>query len=167
MDEIEKKRSIFSPEKLVAYMAVLVGLCALGVSIYEANIFRQQQKASVWPYLEFSYSNIDGFSYNLKNKGVGPAIIKWIVVKIDGIPIKSWKEYGKKIFEVDKSNVDYVSSFISERVISSNENIRIILFKDPATIRTVLKNISRISFQICYSSIFDDHWIIKMDCSKN
>ncbi len=166
MDETKKKTNYFSPDKLIAYSAVLIGLCALVVSVYEANIFRQQQKASVWPFLEFSVtSNSEGFSYNIQNKGVGPAIIKWVVVRIDGTPVKSWRKYGEKILGIDLARTNYVSSFITDRVIAESEEVRIILLKNPDDVRKALFNIDRVSFEICYGSIFQDYWVVTSDSS--
>ncbi len=161
MSESAKKFRFFSAEMIMSYSAVLVGLCALAVSIYEANIFRNQQKASVWPFIEFSYSNTGGFNYNIQNKGVGPAIIKWVIVEIDGIPIQSWKEYNNFIAGEDSLNFSYNTSFINGRVISANETIRLIHFTDEDAVQRALLKNSRISFKFCYSSIFDDKWILE------
>ncbi len=166
MNTTKKRTGIFAPDKLMAYSAVLVGLCALAVSIYEANIFRKQQKAAVWPYLELSYSNVGGFSYIITNKGVGPALIKWVIIKVDGEPIASWNEYKKRILDASGSNFSFISSFLNGRVISSKEKIKIISFDDPGAVALALKNIDRVSFEICYGSIFDDYWILKRDKSE-
>lgn len=54
-----------SPDMIAALSAVLIGVCALGVSLYQAAIMREQsqmmreqQRASVWPNVaaENSYS---------------------------------------------------------------------------------------------------------------
>ena len=167
MKESQKKSHFLNPDMLIAYSAILVGLCALVVSIYEANIFRQQQKASVWPCLEFSFSTGDGFSYILKNKGVGPAIIKWVCVKVDGESVKSWGEYLHNIFDGDSVKLNFRTSFISDRVISADEEIKLLSFDDPVAIHRVISQMDRVSFEICYRSIFEDYWIIKSDSSGN
>ena len=74
-----------------AVIATLVGLCALCVSAYIAYVQRQQVRASVWPILEFDSSNAP-IHFTLANKGVGPAIIRHVIVKVDGQPVRNWKE---------------------------------------------------------------------------
>ena len=165
MAENRMRISLLSPDMLVACAAVLVGLCALGVSIYEANIFRQQQKASVWPYLELSYSNLEYFSYEIQNKGVGPAIVKWAVLKIDGKPVKNWREFCAKLPMPNGAKTSFVSSYLYKRVLSAGEKISLIAFHEPNAARHILSHADKISVEICYGSIFDEHWILKMDSS--
>src|SRR6266550_3568621 len=74
-----------------AVIATLVGLCALCVSAYIAYVQRQQVRAAVWPILEFDSSNAP-IHFTLANKGVGPAIIRHVIVKVDGQPVRNWKE---------------------------------------------------------------------------
>src|SRR6266478_9506739 len=71
-----------------AVIATFVGLCALCVSGYTAYIQRQQVRAAVWPILQFGSSNAPDIHFTLANKGVGPAIIRNVIVKVDGQPVK-------------------------------------------------------------------------------
>src|SRR5437773_6507032 len=75
-----------------AVIATLVGLCALCVSGYTAYMQRQQVRAAVWPILQFNSSNAPDIHFTLANKGVGPAIIQHIVVKVDDQPVRNWHE---------------------------------------------------------------------------
>jgi len=79
-----------------AVIATLVGLCALCVSAYTAYVQRQQVRAAVWPILEFDSGN-GPIHFTLANKGVGPAIIQQVIVKVDGQPVRNWKEALEKI----------------------------------------------------------------------
>ncbi|UFH53819.1 hypothetical protein [Spirosoma sp. KNUC1025] len=64
-------------ELLLGISATFLSLAALVVSIFQTKIARDQQQASVWPFLQTLQSNLDQeFHYGLENKGVGPAIIK-------------------------------------------------------------------------------------------
>src|ERR1700747_3364491 len=75
-----------------AVIATLVGFCALCVSAYTAHVQRQQVRAAVWPILEFDSSNAPDIHFTLANKGVGPAIIRHVIVNVDGQPVRNWKE---------------------------------------------------------------------------
>ena len=58
-------------DMLLGISATLLSLAALVVSIFQTRIDRQQQKASVWPYLKTSSDHIeDDFTF-----GIGPALI--------------------------------------------------------------------------------------------
>src|SRR5262249_40176541 len=77
-------------------IATIVGFLALCVSGYTAYMQRQQVRAAVWPILEFDSSN-GPIQFVLANKGVGPAIIKHVIVKVDDQPVKNWYEALEKI----------------------------------------------------------------------
>ena len=61
------------------------------VSGYTAYMQRQQVRGAVWPILQFGSSN-GPIQFTLANKGVGPAIIKNVIVKVDDQPVKDWAE---------------------------------------------------------------------------
>ena len=75
-----------------AVVATFVGFLALCVSGYTAYMQRQQVRAAVWPILEFDSSNGPEIHFTVSNKGVGPAIIRHVVVKVDDKPVKNWDE---------------------------------------------------------------------------
>ena len=80
-----------------AIIATLVGVCALFVSGYTAYMQRQQVRAAVWPILEFDSSNAPDIHFTLANKGVGPAIIRNVIVRVDGQPARNWTEVFEKL----------------------------------------------------------------------
>src|SRR6267378_1643728 len=80
-----------------AVIATLIGLLAVCVAAYTAYMQRQQVRAAVWPILEFDSSNAPDIHFTLANKGVGPALIRHVIVKVDGQPVKNWDEAMKKL----------------------------------------------------------------------
>jgi hypothetical protein len=83
-----------------AVIATFVGFLALCVSGYTAYMQRQQVRGAVWPILEFDHGN-GPVRFTLANKGVGPAIIKQVIVKVDGQPVKNWAEVLEKFLGPD------------------------------------------------------------------
>src|SRR5262245_65835265 len=77
------------------FIATFIALLAVCVAGYTAYMQRQQVRAAVWPILEFDSSN-GPIKFTLANKGVGPAIIKHVVVKVDEQPVKQWVEALEK-----------------------------------------------------------------------
>ena len=72
----------------------------MSVSAYTAYMQRQQVRAAVWPILEFDSGN-GPIHFTLANKGVGPAIIKHVILKVDDQPVKDWAEVLEKILGPD------------------------------------------------------------------
>ena len=83
-----------------AVIATFVGVCALCVSGYTAHVQRQQVRAAVWPILEFDSSNAPDIHFTLANKGVGPAIIRNVIVRVDGQPVRNWKEAFERYWDL-------------------------------------------------------------------
>src|SRR4030095_9538471 len=77
-------------------IATFIALLAVFVAGYTAYMQRQQVRAAVWPILEFDSSN-GPIRFTLANKGVGPAIIKHVILKVDDQPVKNWAEVLEKI----------------------------------------------------------------------
>ena len=82
-----------NPEMLVGVSAVVIGVCALGVSLYETNLMREEQRAAVIPLVELSRSyyvdhdRAEGervrLDLNIANVGIGPARISDFQVRVD------------------------------------------------------------------------------------
>jgi hypothetical protein len=87
---VENNQETRRASRYDAIIATLVGLCALCVSAYTAYVQRQQVRAAVRPILEFDSSN-GPIQFILANKGVGPAIIRHVILKVDGQPVRNWK----------------------------------------------------------------------------
>ena len=71
-------------ELLLAAVAFFVSAATLGVYLYQARMMCAQQHASVWPYLEATYSNVDDYRLVVRNKGVGPALVRQVEMTLDG-----------------------------------------------------------------------------------
>lgn len=83
---------ISSPEVLIGLSAVLLGVCGLTVSIYQARLARREARASVWPHLEVAASLNAGHAVLwIHNTGVGPARIRAANVTLAGKPEKTWE----------------------------------------------------------------------------
>src|SRR5689334_25445725 len=78
------------------FIATFVALLAVSVAGYTAYMQRQQVRAAVWPILEFDSSN-GPIQFTLANKGVGPAIVKHVILRVDDEPVKTWYEALEKI----------------------------------------------------------------------
>src|SRR3954451_624183 len=92
IDVMAEQKTTRAATRYDAFIATFVGLCALCVSGYTAYMQRQQVRAMVWPILEFVSSNDPNIHLSLANKGVGPAIIRHVTVKVDNQPVKDWIE---------------------------------------------------------------------------
>src|SRR4030095_7808547 len=159
-----------------AVIATLVGLCALCVSGYPAYVQRQQVRAAVWPILEFYSSNAPDMHFTLANKGVGPAIIRNVIVKVDDQPVRNWNDVLEKIFgpgEHPRSESD-----MSGRVFAAGESMTVLTLFDAAHGEPLVfdktdplwvkmnKDRERVTVEICYCSTLNECWTLHADGLK-
>jgi hypothetical protein len=152
-----------------AIIATLVGLCALCVAGYTAYVQRQQVRAAVWPILEFDSGNAP-IHFILANKGVGPAIIRHVIVKVDGQPVRNWKEALERILGPGEhlgSEAD-----MSGRVFAAGESMDVFTPRDPENnplnfdksnplwVR-LNKDRLRVTVEICYCSTLGECWTLR------
>jgi hypothetical protein len=167
---VPEQRATRSASRYDAVIATLVGLCALGVSGYTAYMQRQQVRAAVWPILEFGYSNHPDIHFILANKGVGPAIIRHVIVKADDRPVIDWSDALEKL--VGPGEHRYSESDMSGRVLAAGESMTVLTPQDPegnpiAFDRSnplyvqMNKDRQRVEVEICYCSALGDCWTLR------
>lgn len=73
----------------IGLAAILINIITVSVYMVQANIMKNQQHASAWPYLEWLliYNQEEGLKLEVKNNGVGPAIIKNTTFLLNGQPM--------------------------------------------------------------------------------
>ncbi len=151
-----------------AVIATLVGFCALCVSGYTAYMQRQQVRAAVWPILEFDSSN-GPIRFTLANKGVGPAIIKHVVVRVDDQPMKNWADVLQKILGPGYHPGE--ESDMSGRVFAAGESMNVFTPHDDAQNPIPFDKSnplwakldtgrSRVTVEICYCSTVGECWTL-------
>jgi hypothetical protein len=153
-----------------AVIATFVGFLALCVSGYTAYMQRQQVRAAVWPILEFSSSNAPDIHFTLANKGVGPAIIRHVIVKVDGEPVRNWKEALEKIIGPGEHLGS--ESDMSGHVFAAGESMTVFTPHDrennplnfdksnPLWVK-MNKDRGRVTTEICYCSTLGECWTLR------
>jgi hypothetical protein len=85
---VREEKETRAPTRYETIIATFIALLAVCVAGYTAYMQRQQVRAAVWPILEFDSSN-GPVRFTLADKGVGPAIIRHVIVKVDDQPVKN------------------------------------------------------------------------------
>jgi len=153
-----------------AVVATFVGFLALCVSGYTAYMQRQQVRAAVWPILQFDSGNAPDIHFTLANKGVGPALIRNVIVKVDNQPVKNWDEAMKKLLGPGEHL--FSESDMNGYVLAPNESIIVVTLRDannnplvfdksnPLWV-TMNKERFRVTAEICYCSTLDECWTLR------
>jgi len=178
-NESRKLLPVFSRAEVTSFIALIVSLGALCVSIYEANIMREQQmimqsqqKTSVFPHLvqdlHYSFGDDGEFVFEIENKGIGPAKIKAATLVLNKKPVNSFLEIKTELDKIFPKEADYGFSFFNPNgyFISPKEKIAAIkiTYKNFENSMNLIQNLS-FEYDICYCSIFDECW--KINAKKN
>lgn len=158
-----------SPQMLVGLSALLLSVCGLFISIYEASLIRQAQRASVWPYVEVSASlRSSTIELRVQNTGVGPARIQAASVTYKGETKANWWDLILNDLGANADSVGYYQSAINGRVLPTNSEqevfFRITKDSGPAA-RELFASLRReimegtIDVTVCYCSVYDECWI--------
>jgi hypothetical protein len=164
----EKKRR--GASRYEALIATLIGLLAVCVSAYTAYMQRQQVRAAVWPILEFDSSNAPDIHFTLANKGVGPAIIRHVIVMVDDHPVKNWHEAIEKLWGPGEHL--FSESDMNGYVLGPNESRTVFTPRDDANNPlnfdrsnplwvTMNKERFRVTAEICYCSTLGECWTLR------
>jgi hypothetical protein len=140
------------------------------VSGYTAHVQRQQVRAAVWPILEFDTSNAPDIHFTLANKGVGPAIIRHVIVRVDGQPVRNWKEALGRILGPGEHLGS--ESDMSGHVFAAGESTTVFTPHDPENNPVnfdksnplwvkMNKERERVTVEICYSSTLGECWTLR------
>jgi hypothetical protein len=140
-------------DAVAAVIASLIGLLALCVSAYTANVQRQQAKAQVWTRLFFASSD-PGRALLVMNKGVGPARIESVRMYVDGKAQRDWPHVFAALGLPPRE--DRVQSTLNGIVVAANERVDFLVFADAKDWADFRAQASRASLRACYCSVLDE-----------
>lgn len=149
-----------------------IGLLALCVSAYTAYVQRQQLRAAVWPILQYGTSNAPAVTLHLQNKGVGPAIIRHVMVTVNGQPVRNWQDALQKLLGPGPHR--FSQDTINGRVLSAGESIDILVphdddgsqlssQKNPELWAKVNQERRNVAVEVCYCSTLNECWTMHGD----
>jgi predicted nucleic acid-binding Zn finger protein len=160
-----QKSKFFRPDFIVALFAVIIGICTMFVYIYQAKIMSKQMHAAAWPYVEANITTSSHlFEINVKNKGVGPAIIKKVGIALDSQKFSDTKSNLDSIAQILTGNRTLLTSYtnLASRVMSPGDNILFLEVKDSTNVMVLLGALQKhkLQLEICYCSVYDECWLL-------
>jgi hypothetical protein len=148
-------------DRWLSIAAAIGALCAVAISLYQAALSREQQRASAWPYLAQSNSYVPAQPYtrDVANEGVGPARIRSFEVLVDGRPVRSWSAAVRTLTGKTDSGLVY-SSLRRGSVLPPGSSRTLLRIPPGEQARAFWEAAqSRLETVICYCSIYDECWV--------
>lgn len=149
-------------EYIVALSAIFVSIATLAVYMYQARIMQNQLHTSVWPYVQWSYSNVGKeFYLVVENKGIGPALIRKTKMTLDGAEMGSNRDLFKTL--MGNAGFDFINSTVNGSVISPGERIELFHIYDSLYAKKldsliIQNDLHKFNYTICYCSVYGDCW---------
>jgi hypothetical protein len=142
---------------LVALGALVVSVCAVAVSIYEASLERQHARAAAWPHVELT-TNVSpaGVKITALNSGIGPATLDSVDVRVDGRPAAAWEDVFARVLV--KQPESYSLTSITGRVLRPGDELVVVQVPADVVPTDVMARLASVGVTICYSSVFQEHW---------
>ncbi|MEM1439401.1 MAG: hypothetical protein AAF545_12950 [Pseudomonadota bacterium] len=163
-------RTAIKGDMLVGISAVVIGLAALAVSLYEARLMRAEQRAAVLPIMELAKSFgprpdakgeiANRFQFAVQNAGIGPARIRDVRVTIDGEPVKTWGDAIRELGgDALPKGLRYTQSQITGRTLPPGDPMTVFELTDADTSARLNASMERFDMSLCYCSVFNECWV--------
>jgi hypothetical protein len=141
---------------LVGFLALLVAGYTAYIQRYTAEVQNKQVQAQVWPYLIVGNNDLTQ-SLFVENKGMGPAIVRSVQVRIGGKPQKNWNQV---LTTLGMPPHHFAQSTVNKDVLSPGDQLQSIRFPDKERWQQFQDAaMNRLSVDICYCSTLDECWI--------
>ena len=166
---MDKKKRKISSETIVSLSAIIIAIASIGVTIWQGIETRKHNRLSVRPGLEITFGlDKDNFGYFLTNNGLGPAIITYKKLFVDGKEVhytgfSGYDEFISKL-GLNDHKVSHTGIYPG-KTIKANEKVYIIRFflKEKDNVETLLPNIyNRVNIEIGYKSMYDESYVCKI-----
>lgn len=150
-------------ELLLGLSAVFLSASALIVSIVQTTIFKEQQYASVWPYLQTTASFRSGsYDYGIENKGVGPAIVKSFEYMYKGSSYGDTRSVFAAMFGENLRGVGF-SGTSKDYVFKSDEDLSLLSVNLPdSVINSIIYRweSDSVNLKVTYADVYGNCWLL-------
>jgi hypothetical protein len=133
---------------LVALGALVVSVCAVVVSIYEASLERHHARAAVWPHVELT-TNVSpaGVKITVLNSGIGPATLDTVDVRVDGRPAAAWDDVFARVLV--RQPESYSVTSIRGRVLRPGDELVVVQMPADIVPPDVMAHLASVGVTIC------------------
>ena len=157
----------------IALSAILISLISLSVAIHHGRVQERLVAANSWPFLVWNTSldhdeRGQRFSIYIANSGVGPALLKGLVVRYRNKPVRGWIELlqeccgVERTTRVDPPALGFFTGGQPKGVIAPGENRTLIslirLEQNPQLFERLVAARLELKFEACYCSIVGECW---------
>lgn len=173
-------RKFFNPDRIVGSSAFIISLGTFLVLVYQtylsnkqaqlyyeqAALYRQEQYASVLPYLElWNQTDKGAYSLTLVNNGLGPAFVTGIRVHYQGKMYEGDPaQFVYKVVVPEDSTLKFGYTNITiGRLIPAGQNLKLINVSNSENSAEKLRVLfnKQAQVEVIYKSVYEETWQLK------
>jgi hypothetical protein len=155
------------PEIFLAVAATIVSVCALGATLYQTILMRQQQHAGVWPRLQLLHgwsreSASPFYRLTIENVGIGPAIIRKVSIKHRN---KSYKDFARLASAIarqhnvgDSLAYQNYADLLPDMVIPQQQELELLFITKEPYLLHFVNEINAMQVEVQYESLYGEAW---------
>ena len=169
-------RKRFNADRAIGLTAMLISLLTLLAFGFQTYVVHQQGRLSVTPRLEFGSSlniadSLVTYTFSVRNKGIGPAIIKQANILHNG---EAWSADPEHFYESNFPELfelgyfDRLSTLSPDQAISQGETLELMINTFNEDLSEVLREYLQMGdsdyplrLRLEYASIYEDSWIME------
>jgi len=156
------KKRFWNTEKLMSFLAIILSVGTLIVFIYQTNLIKKQQYASVYPYLEMGFHGrgTEQMKFVLSNEGVGPAMIKSVQIRQKGEVYEG--QFSGFLREMTDAEKGDSIQYLAGKMLAVGAHLDLIDCRNAYTSDRMSELISEyeMEVEIEYESIYGERWRI-------
>jgi hypothetical protein len=152
-------RNKWSADRWIAFSAMVVALCALILSVMAGYATRKHARLSVRPLVTISGTvNEHGSGWSLGNAGLGPALVRWFEVTVDGRAVRNWQEFVQAVGLPQAVQFRY---WVPQRATAFPPQApRELFWVQPGPADQALRSTkAKITIHMCYCSFYEECWL--------
>jgi hypothetical protein len=154
------------PETFIALAALIVSITAVVVGVYEAALQRKHDVAEVWPHLELStWLSDTTATFRIGNTGLGPAIVNFVEVRVDGKAQRNWQEALRTLYGHEPPPHSYATTV--GQALRPGDRMVLVDFPTAGLRQEFWSWVNRVSVRVCYKSVFDQYWYVTDTLGKS
>jgi hypothetical protein len=160
------RTGLFTIDLIIAICAIIVSGASLWVALRADQTQEALLKSTVWPYVQYDTSDATATGgkrmlFEVRNAGVGPAIVRSIVVSFDGHPYRTLRQLMAACCNVVVHH-NMLATTLRDTVIMAHDTVPFIMILpekvDTASYDRIFANRSNIKVAMCYCSVLGDCW---------
>jgi hypothetical protein len=168
---MDEKR--FRLDFVIAFCALLISTVAALASVYQTRVIAQQFSATVWPYVSFDDTTSPwSFEVDLRNDGLGPAIVRSVSITLDGKPQPSLETLLARLSHEEPQALGAIRAALRAGaklqvttstpkpglVVPANAQHVVVRVQGAVLVRYVGPAFKRVGISLCYCSLTGTCW---------